>query len=116
MFDEPVIVDVDSSEEYASSSVGYCMRLTNRGCAPRGYWCSLRGGTLTWEQMARLQGFEPDWIDTDIAGVSESQIAGMVGNAMSVNVLARLIPRVLFAGGLATKSEMEEMLSHSGWE
>ena len=66
VFDEMVIVDADASSEYSYSSVGKCMTLTRSRCASQGYWCSMRGGTLSTQQMAMLQGIEPGWIDTEV--------------------------------------------------
>jgi hypothetical protein len=36
----------------------------------------------------------------DKTGISPAQMGHMLGNAMSVNVLARILPRVLFAAGM----------------
>ena len=115
LFHEMVIVDADSSFGFSYSSVGTCMTLTNKRCASQGYWCSMRGGTLSLQQMAALQGIEHDWIDTEVAGISDYQFGAMIGNTMSVNVLSRLIPQALYAAGLATKEDVASMLLHSGW-
>ena len=46
----------------------------------------------------RLQGMDPTEF---IAVVSDSQLGKQLGNAMSVNVLERILARVLPAAGLA---------------
>ena len=47
-----------------------------------------------------LQGFNPDSINYKKAGVGRSQVGRMVGNAMSLNVMERLLASALRAVGL----------------
>ena len=65
--------------------------------------------------MAALQGIEHDWIDTEAAGISDAEFGGMIGNAMSINVLSRLIPLALYAASFVTKEDVSSRLVHSGW-
>ena len=51
----------------------------------------------TLDELAKLQGTRLDRLD--LTGVSNPQLGGMIGNAMSRNVLDRLIPRILYASG-----------------
>ena len=48
-----------------------------------------------------MQGFAPGSIDWEAAGVSRTAAGTMLGNAMSCNILERLLPRVLFAIGIS---------------
>ena len=47
-----------------------------------------------------LQGFNPDAINYKEAGVGRSQVGRMVGNAMSLNVMERLLASALRAVGV----------------
>ena len=51
-----------------------------------------------------------------MAEISDAEFGGMIGNAMSINVLCRLIPCALFAAGFASEEEVSAMMSHSGWD
>ncbi len=51
----------------------------------------------TMQELAKLQGSDLDYLD--VSCVKKKQLGGMIGNAMSRNVLDRLVPRLLFAIG-----------------
>ena len=57
-----------------------------------------------------LQGFNPDAINYKEAGVSCSQVGRMVGNAMSLNVMERLLASALRAVGIPAP------VKHDQWE
>ncbi len=46
------------------------------------------------------------------AGLSKQQVGHMLGNAMSVNVLGRILPRALHAAGLIEKLPRDPWASH----
>ena len=53
---------------------------------------------MTMPEMLKLQGFDlKDAERADDRGISKRKFAGMVGNAISVDVLEVLLDRVLFA-------------------
>ena len=59
-------------------------------------------GLLTTTEMLRLQGLPEDFLAIALrAKVSERQLRQMIGNAMSINVLARLFHKLLPAVGLS---------------
>ena len=60
-------------------------------------WISNRGRLLNARERCRLQGMNPDHFKQV---VSDAQWRKQLGNAMSVNVLERLLARLLPAVGL----------------
>lgn len=91
----PYIVDCDSSPPRMKyiKEASPCITCS-RGA---GHWVTNRMRRLTKTEMMRLQGMNPE---TFIVAVSEFQLGRQIGNAMSVNVLERLLARALPASGL----------------
>ena len=52
---------------------------------------------VTIKELAKLQGVQVGCYD--MRGLTWHQIGGMIGNAMSRNVLDRVLPRLLFSTG-----------------
>ena len=109
-FETPIVVDTGSSERFASFGIDICPCLTRTRASGFGYWCSTKGGPLSTADMCRLQGFDEKELDWANSGVTAHQFAGCLGNAMSVNVLHHLIPRVLYYAKLATDDEYAYMM------
>lgn len=74
-----------------------CPCLTRGRAGAGGHWVSNRGRLLTIDEMLMLQGMRADVRRT---GISNRQVGLMIGNAMSVNVLERLLLRLLPSVGL----------------
>ena len=66
-----------------------------RNC--RGIWVSSRGRLINLRERCRLQGMNPDKLKQV---VSDAQWHMQLGNSMSVNVVERLLSRLLPAVGL----------------
>jgi DNA-cytosine methyltransferase len=64
---------------------------------PKGHWITSRGRTMNLDEMLRCQGMERCFTQL----TTDRQLGIMIGNAMSQNVLERLLIRVLPAAGLA---------------
>ena len=62
-------------------------------------WITNRGRMLKLNEALRLQGMSPEKMKKP-GNVSERQFAMQVGNAMSVNVVERILTRLLPAAGL----------------
>ena len=71
--------------------------LTRGRAGSGGHWASTRGRLLTIEEMLVLQGMRAD---VNCKGISNRQVGYMIGNAMSINVLERLLLRLLPSVGL----------------
>lgn len=96
---EPWIIDCDSSGYRMSCMQDISPCLTCSRAA--GHWITNRGRRMTKDEQMNLQGmasYKPFFRRV----VSESQLGKQIGNAMSVNVLERLLVRLLPAAGLVS--------------
>ena len=95
-----VVLDAWAGKTFRQMTMNYSPCITRtRGKA--GGFLLLKHGTKRWtslQDLAKLQGSElaPP---LDVSCVNAKQLGGMIGNAMSRNVLDRIIPRLLFAIG-----------------
>ena len=64
------------------------------------FWIADLGRKATLDELMRLQGFNPRGISYKKAGVNKKRVGHMVGNAMSMRVLERLLPPAMRAMGL----------------
>lgn len=94
-FREPWVLDHDGTWKFATKSFDCCQCLTRRRGG--GHWITNRGRRLTKQEMMRLQGMVPE--DFKVT-VSEAQWGNQIGNSMSVNVLERILVRLLPKAGL----------------
>ena len=96
--DTPVIiVDADGSKVHWMLGVSPCLTRTR---AATGFYIASRGRRMTLQEMLRLQGLPSRHILRHQGDVTDRQLGGMIGNAISVNVLERIVGRVLPACGL----------------
>lgn len=96
----PCIIDMGASPRFKIATSRYCLCITKGRASTGGYYLTTRKRVLSWRELSRLQGLPPGWFDFAAAGVREPAFRGALGNAMSVNVLQRLLPRVLYSAGL----------------
>lgn len=94
----PVVVDIDSSEGWSTFQVGKSPCLTRSRCNGLGYYVLSEKRRLFHEDMIRLQGMNPNALD--FLNLSEAEIRQAAGNAMSANVLVRILSRGLYSAGL----------------
>ena len=106
-FERAVFVASGSSPTFCNSSVDTCMTITRSEAQRSGYWCSIKGGFLETVDIARLQGYRDGLIPWQQLGISDAQAGGLLGNAMSLNVLLHLLPGVLYAGGFTSEAEFQ---------
>ncbi len=96
----PVCVDIGASRRFEQFQVGMSPCLTHSRGQVGGFYISTHNRKCTVDEMFRLQGINPQNIPWQDLGIARSTIGGAIGNAMSVNVLERLLPRVAYAAGL----------------
>lgn len=102
-----VLVDLSASSKFSSFRVGGSPCLTASRGKVGGYYITNRRRMTTIQEMGRLQGFPTKMTDTLLQrGAKPSALGHAFGNAMSVNVLMRLIPRVAWAAGLIPNTSM----------
>ena len=93
-YKETFFVTCDSSMKRSSRRRGILPCLTHRA---NGHWITSRGRRIRLEEMMRLQGMGPTQF---IKAASDAQLRAQLGNTMSVNVIERILMRVLPAAGL----------------
>ena len=90
-------VVVFSTQAWSASMRGVSPCLTATRCKQGGHFISTRRGLMTLPEMCRLQCIPPGRFKP----LSERHFLEAVGNAMSANVLARLLAQVLSAASLS---------------
>ena len=83
-------VDVDSSNLNWKLTKSPC--LTRTRCM--GHWIVSRGRRQNLDEQMRLMGMNPALISKEI--ISQKNLGELLGNAMAVNVLERILLRVYF--------------------
>jgi DNA-cytosine methyltransferase len=106
-----VIVDAKSSHRFMGFQVGQSPTLCRARCSQMGYWCSKKGGYLNVTDMMLLQGFAVEDMDFTAANVTPGAFAGCLGNALSANVMAALLPHVFHAAKLISPEEFLTLVS-----
>ena len=74
--------------------------LTRTRASQLGYWDSVKGGPLNVVEMYLQKSA------LDVTGIKDSTLAACLGNGCSVTYLNFLIPEVLFASGLISKTDL----------
>ncbi len=95
-FETTYVMDIDSSTGRAKAMAGCSPCLTRSRY--HGHWLSTRGRRMNLDEMLRLQGFRPSQFRSVVSPV---ELGKQCGNAMSVNVVERVLARLLPVAGLA---------------
>ena len=95
-----IILDTGGSKPHWTYDA--CPTITATRGSQRAFWSTKRGRFLSVEELARLQGVPDDLFDGWREVLSESQMGHIVGNAMCVALLSRLVRHVLLAIGRPT--------------
>lgn len=97
-----VVVDIGSGTKRVNFMHDLCPTITKTRCAARDFYITSQGRRLSMAEFLRLQGFAKD--DFNFAGVRERHIGQMVGNSMSLPVLAAVLREGMLVCGLAVLS------------
>ena len=103
---EPVIIDTGCSPSHRVSAFGgLAPTLTKTRCCSQRYWCTTKGGFLSVDELALLQGFDPnrDYVWRDV--VKPTAMGKMLGNAQSLNVIMALLPHMWYLAKLISYEE-----------
>ena len=101
---QEVIVDAAAGKGYFNMMVGVCPCITKARGGERGFYLLSQSRYLNVFEQGRLQGWHPKWIKMLLGACdSKSQLGKALGDAMSLNILQRLLPRMLYSVGLLTK-------------
>ena len=101
----PVVVDMCASLRFRTHNVLSCPCVTKSRAAKLGLWCSTKGGRLSVDELAMLQGFSPATIDWKSCGISDKKCASCLGNAQSLNVVEAVLPHALFLAKIIDQDE-----------
>ena len=89
------IVDIGSTVKFCSFQVGRCPTITKARAQSMAYYSTKLQRRLNVREMMRLQGCNPKRLRTDM--LTQTKLAGIIGNAMSINVMAAIILEMLKA-------------------
>jgi len=103
-FNEPWVVDVDSSTDRMKFMYDISPCLTCSRAA--GHWITNRGRRMNVREQSRCQAVKYEEMTV---AVTERQLGFQLGNAMSVNCLERIFVRLLPAAGLAKASALKDV-------
>ena len=93
-------IDVDATDKYVYWMHDTCPCLTkSRG--QHGFYVTKLKGMMIPTEIAKLQGYDPSVLRMNDSGISRSAWGKVLGDAMSLNVLQRVLSKALFAAGLA---------------
>jgi site-specific DNA-cytosine methylase len=96
-----ILVDLAASARFENQGVDIAPCITATRAKTGGFFIMNQKRMTTTDELGRLQGF-PTWAVDKMLSTSANagDIRFAIGNAMSVNVLVRLLPRVLHSAGL----------------
>ena len=97
-----IIVDIGGgASQTAHYTVNEFPTITATRAVSFAFWVADLGRRVTLEELMLLQGFDPAMFEGRAAAkVTDARLAHMIGNAMSCNVLERLLPCVLDSIGI----------------
>ena len=95
-FETPWVIDCDSSSSRANSMLDCSPCLTRSRASGHCHWVTNRGRRLSIPEQMRLQGITPQFP----VAVPSAEFGRLLGNAMSVNVVERILCSLLPAAGL----------------
>ena len=95
-------VDVFASKKFANCKAGVCPCITASRSKAGGFYVTTLKRMTYYQELGGLQGFPMKKLRKLLTchHVKQNTIGHAIGNAISVNVLMRLLPRILVAAGL----------------
>ena len=97
-----VVVDIGSGTKRVNYMHDLCPTITKTRCSSRDFYITSQRRRLSMGEFLRLQGFVKE--DFNFGDVREREVGEMVGNAMSLPVLAAVLKEGLLVCGLAELS------------
>jgi hypothetical protein len=97
------MIDVCASDEWASWSKD-CSPCVTRSRGPNGFWITHKdyNGMMTVDEVMALQGFDAQRMQWEKSGLSKTAFGHALGDAMSMNVLKKVLRSARIAAGLST--------------
>ena len=95
------VVDASAGPGFASAMLGCSPCLTKTRGGSGGHYLAKLGRYMNIYEIGGLQGIPKSWIDDMLEACPDEGVVGRAfGDAMSMNVLMRVLPRALWAVGL----------------
>ena len=96
-----IFVDAQAGRTFASSQHRTCPCITKARGGSRGFYVISVRRWMTIHEIAGFQGM-PSWVTDRFLqkGIAETNLGRALGDAMSLNVLMRVLPRALFMSGV----------------
>ena len=106
-----ILIDLAASAGFENQGVGIAPCITANRAKTGGFFIFNQKRMTTTDELGRLQGF-PTWaVDKMMSSADPRDVRFAIGNAMSVNVLVRLLPRVIQSAGLL-KTKPRDIWKH----
>ena len=120
------VINAYASRDYTHIMEKCCMCITRSRGYQGGHYVTKLRRFMTVQEIGALQGLSKDMVATmkgSLRGRSKSKVLGAaIGDAMSLNVLMRVLPRALHSAGLIPKyydpwaMAMKHMDLPTGWD
>jgi hypothetical protein len=96
----PVAVDIDCSLRYGTYGINIARTLTRRRGGSGGPWITSRGRRTSVNELVKIQGFDPLEVPWEAAGISKAQIGQLLGNAVPVPMIGRVLAEAMYSAGV----------------
>ena len=108
-----VVIDVGCSLQYSQWNVDEFPTITAGRAKGCGWWLLPHRRHVSMEEMYLLQGFDPTRVmdAAQRAGVKKTALGMMVGNAMTLSILERLLPSALCRIGILPSKVVKDRWS-----
>ena len=104
---DAIFVDIDASTQRENWRSREAPCITRARGGSGGPFISKLNRRTTTSELMRLQGFHPSEIPWEKHGLSRNAVGMALGNAMSANVLQRILPRALWSAGLLSERPVD---------
>lgn len=94
------VVDANAGKSFRHAMAGCSPCITRSRGRSNGHYLFALSRFMSCEEIGRLQGFPIKTIKALQLAAPDADLGGAFGDAMSLNILLRLLPRVLYAAGL----------------
>ena len=95
-----MLIVVDHASSRTNYAIGYSPCLTRTRAMSHGHWLTHLQREMNTDEMVRLQGVDPWRIRGWQNLISAQQFHGIIGNAVPVPMLERILIKALYAAGL----------------
>ena len=103
----PILVDIDSSEGFDTFGINRFRTLLHSH--PKGPWLSLTGKRVTANDLLHAQGYVPEQVPWEKAGMNRQDLGRAVGNGLNVAVLTAVMEKCLESTGYIEQHAADEL-------